>query len=159
MDVSYDAAPSSRLEVKDLVAETLLTIGELARRSGRRASAIRYYEQVGLLPEPTRVSGQRRYREHTVRTLAVIATAQRAGLTLDETKALLEAAPGDEAAIEELRIVATRKLPQLIEMIERAILVRRWLEAATRCQCPSLDECDLFTAPRLPPARLSKNPA
>ena len=135
------------------MAETLLTIGELARRTDRRASAIRYYEQVGLLPEPARVSGQRRYREDTVRTLTVIDTAQRAGLTLEETKALLDAAPGDEAAIEELRNVATRKLPQLIETIERSILVRRWLEAATRCECPSLDQCDLFAAPQLPTTR------
>jgi MerR family redox-sensitive transcriptional activator SoxR len=158
VDVSYDGAPSSRLEVKGLVTETLLTIGEIARRTGRRASAIRYYEQVGLLPEPVRVSGQRRYREGTVRALTVIDTAQRAGLTLEETKTLLDAAPGDEAAIEELRNVATRKLPQLVETIERSILVRRWLEAATRCECPSLEECDLFAAPRLPPARGPRQP-
>ena len=52
--------------------------------------------------------------------------------------------------IEELRNLATRKLPQLIGTIERSILVRRWLEAATRCECPSLDQCDLFAAPQLP---------
>jgi hypothetical protein len=49
--------------------------------------------------------------------------------------------------------VAKRKLPELTAMIERAILVQRWLEAAARCECPSLNECDLFVTPELPPAR------
>ena len=96
--------------------------------------------------EPVRVSGQRRYREESVRRLAVVDTAQRAGLSLDEIKALLLAAPGDEAAIDELRRIAGRKLPELTATIERAVLVKGWLEAASRCQCPSLDDCALFFA-------------
>jgi MerR family redox-sensitive transcriptional activator SoxR len=133
--------------------DDLLTIGELARQTGRRASAIRYYEEIGLLPEPTRVSGRRRYRDDAARTLAVIDTAQRAGLTLEEIKSLLRATPGDEAAIESLRQVAERKLPQLTAMIERAVLVQHWLEEATRCECPSLEECGLFATPELLPAQ------
>jgi MerR family redox-sensitive transcriptional activator SoxR len=66
-----------------------LTIGAVAERTGKRPSLIRYYEQVGLLPQPVRVSGRRRYGADTVRTLAVIDTGQRAGLTLDEIKTLL----------------------------------------------------------------------
>ena len=88
--------------------DQLLTIGELARRAGRRASSIRYYEQIGLLPEPGRVGGQRRYRPDSVRTLAVIDTAQRAGLSLDEIRALLGAARGSGGAVEELRLIAAR---------------------------------------------------
>jgi MerR family redox-sensitive transcriptional activator SoxR len=126
------------------VTDELLTIGELARRTGRRASAIRYYEEIGLLPEPLRVSGQRRYRPEALRAFAVIETGQRAGLSLDEIKALLQAEPDNGAAIEELRRIASRKLPELIELIERATLVRGWLEAASRCECPSLDDCGLF---------------
>jgi len=121
-----------------------LSIGELSRRTARAPSAIRYYEEIGLLPEPERISGRRRYPEETVRTLAVIDTAQRAGLTLDEIKLLLEAKPGDREAVEELKRVAERKLPQVDAMIERAVLVREWLDAAARCECPSLDECCLF---------------
>jgi len=71
----------------------LLAIGELAALAGKRPSAIRYYEQIGLLPPPARVAGQRRYHHHTVRTLAVIDTGQRAGLALDEIKLLLSASP------------------------------------------------------------------
>jgi MerR family transcriptional regulator, redox-sensitive transcriptional activator SoxR len=131
--------------------DDLLTIGELARRSGRRASAIRYYEEIGLLPEPIRRGGQRRYDPGAARNLAVIDACQRAGLALGEIRLLLAAAPGhDIGAVSELRLVAERKLPQLAAMIERAILVRQWLEAAARCECPSLDDCCLFEDAAIP---------
>ena len=121
-----------------------LSIGELARRAGRPASTIRYYESVGVLPEPERVSGRRRYAPEMTHRLAVIETAQRAGLSLDEITELLGATPGDAAAIERLRTIAERKLPEVEALIERAAVVRRWLEAASACECPSLDECALF---------------
>jgi MerR family transcriptional regulator, redox-sensitive transcriptional activator SoxR len=132
---------------------TLLTIGEVARRSGRTASSIRYYEEIGLLPAAVRVSGHRRYEPEAVRRLAIIGTAQRAGLTLDEVKVLLAAAPDDPASTERLRAVAERKLPELVTMIERAELVRGWLEDAARCECPTLDDCPLFDEPSRLPAR------
>ena len=59
-----------------------MRIGEVARRAGVRVSLIRYYEQIGLLGEPERVSGQRRFDETVLRRLAVIDVAQRAGLSL-----------------------------------------------------------------------------
>jgi MerR family redox-sensitive transcriptional activator SoxR len=124
-----------------------LSIGELSRRTARAPSAIRYYEEIGLLPKPERVSGRRRYPEDSVRTLTVIDTAQHAGLSLDEIKLLLEAEPGDRKAVEALRRVAEEKLPQVDAMIARATMVRRWLDAASRCECPSLDECCLFDGP------------
>jgi len=79
-----------------------------------------------------------------VRTLAVIDTAQRAGLTLDEIKMLLAASPGDPSAVDRLREVADRKLPEITALIERSKLVRSWLEDAARCECPNLDQCPLF---------------
>jgi MerR family redox-sensitive transcriptional activator SoxR len=124
----------------------LLTIGEVARRTGRRASALRYYEQIDLLPAAMRVGGRRHYPPDVIRILAVIDTAQRAGLTLDEIKALLHAGPGDHSAIEQLRAIAERKLPVLAAQIQRATIVHAWLEAASRCECPDLDECPLFDA-------------
>ena len=127
----------------------LLAIGELAGLAGKRPSLIRYYEQIGLLPQPVRVSGQRRYDTAAVRTLAVIDTAQRAGLTLEEIKALLAASPDDTSATERLRELANRKLPEIAAQIERTELVRRWLESAARCECPDLDECPLFEDPPL----------
>ena len=121
-----------------------MSIGELARRTARKPSSIRYYEEIGLLPEPVRVSGRRRYDESAVRTLAVGDTAQRAGLTLDEIRSLLRADAADTGVTDELRAIAERKLPEVTATIERAELVRQWLEAAARCECPSLDECCLF---------------
>jgi MerR family redox-sensitive transcriptional activator SoxR len=108
-----------------------LAIGEVARRSGRAASAIRYYESIGLLPRAARdASGRRRYPEEVVRTLAVIETAQRAGLALDEIKALV-------AGAEPLRVIAARKLPELEAQ-------RVWLEHAARCTCTVIRDCALF---------------
>ena len=105
----------------------LLTIGELATLAGKRPSSIRYYEQIGVLPQPARVSGQRRYDAGTVRTLAVIDTAQRAGLTLDEIRKLLSASPDDKSSTDKLREVAERKLPEIIALLKRAEMVRSWL--------------------------------
>ena len=121
-----------------------MSIGAVAALAGKRPSSIRYYEQIGLLPPATRVSGRRVYGPDTVRTLAVIETGQRAGLTLDEIRALLSASPADQAAIERLREVAARKLTEITALIERTEIVRDWLESAARCECPSLDECPLF---------------
>ncbi len=124
-----------------------LTIGAVAALAGKRPSSIRYYEQIGLLPPAARVSGRRVYGRDAVRTLAVIETGQRAGLTLDEIKALLSASPDDLAAIERLREVAARKLPEITALIERSQIVRGWLDSAGRCECPALNQCPLFDDP------------
>jgi MerR family transcriptional regulator, redox-sensitive transcriptional activator SoxR len=135
-----------------------LTIGEVARLAGKTTSAIRYYEQAGLLPAPVRAGGRRRYDLGTVRTLAVIETGQRAGLSLDEIRLLLAASPGDPAAVERLREVASRRLPEVVALIERSELVRDWLELAARCECPDLDRCPLFDEPALPGRNTGKHP-
>ena len=114
---------------------------------------IRYYEQIGLLPAAARVAGRRVYGPDTVRALAVIETGQRAGLTLEEISALLAASPDDAAAVDRLRQVAERRLPEITALIERSRLVREWLECAARCECPSLDQCSLFEDPALLPRR------
>jgi MerR family redox-sensitive transcriptional activator SoxR len=132
-------------------ASPSMSIGIVARQTGKRPSSIRYYEQIGLLPRPVRVGGRRRYGPDTVRTLAVIDTAQRAGLTLDEIKVLLSASWDGRAAAGRLRELADQKLPEIRAVIERSELVRGWLECAARCECPNLDECPLFDDPQLPP--------
>src|SRR5205814_9815280 len=104
-----------------------LPIGEVARLSGKAPSSIRYYEAVGLLKAPERVSGRRRYPRTVLRTLGVIETAQRAGLSLEEIHLLLQASPTNRAATERLRDVADQKLPALREAIEHAEVVRGWL--------------------------------
>ncbi len=69
----------------------MLTIGEVARRSGVAATTLRYYEQIGLLPAPIRLGGQRRYDEAVLSRLEVIALCKTAGFALDEIQRLLAA--------------------------------------------------------------------
>jgi MerR family transcriptional regulator, redox-sensitive transcriptional activator SoxR len=125
-----------------------MRIGEAARRAGVRVSLIRYYEEIGLLPEPERVSGQRRYDETVLRRLAVIDVAQRAGLSLEEIRELVH--HGSDPLSGRLREIAERRLPEIDALIARAERVRTWLEAATGCGCQSVDECALFDGDALP---------
>lgn len=121
-----------------------MTIGQLARRAGLNASAIRYYEAIGLLPEPDRESGQRRYPDDALRRLQVIEVAKRAGFTLDESRVLLAGDSGGDPAHAQLRELAERKLPEVDALIERAQAMRAWLSTATGCNCATLDVCSLF---------------
>jgi MerR family redox-sensitive transcriptional activator SoxR len=132
-----------------------LTIGKLADRFGLNTSAIRYYERVGVLPEPERESGQRRYGPDAVRRLEVLEVAKRAGFTLDETRVLLRSAAAGTPAFEALRDLAARKLPEVDALIARAQEMRSWLLTATDCSCTSLDVCALFGATRQDPAPLT----
>ena len=138
-------APSSRLEVKGAKwRKRRSRIGEVARRAGLRTSAIRYYESVGLLPEPPRESGQRRYGDDTLRRLQVIEVAKRAGFSLDEARVLLATGNGGPPAHAQLRELAERKLPEVDELIARAQAMRAWLLTARACECETLDVCGLF---------------
>jgi MerR family transcriptional regulator, redox-sensitive transcriptional activator SoxR len=128
-----------------------LTIGEVAERAGLKTSAIRYYESVGVLPEPARESGQRRYTVETVRRLQVIDVAKRAGFSLEEARVLLATRDGGTPAHEQLRDLAERKLPDVDALIARAEAMRDWLTTATGCACQTLDVCALFESDtRLP---------
>jgi MerR family redox-sensitive transcriptional activator SoxR len=113
-----------------------------------RKSLIRYYERIGLIPEAPRVSGQRRYGADVLRRLAVIDVAQRAGLSLDEIRDLLDL--GTDPLSPRLRALAERRLPEIEALIARAEQVRAWLRTATSCECRTIEECGLFDAPALP---------
>src|SRR5205823_6433689 len=114
-------AKEAMMRVKvDLMSNEFLRIGEVADSSGKAPSAIRYYESIGLLPEPVRVSGRRRYPPEVMQSLAVIDTAQRAGLALEDIRLLVRASTDDANAVEQLREVAERRLPALRESIARA---------------------------------------
>jgi MerR family transcriptional regulator, redox-sensitive transcriptional activator SoxR len=119
-----------------------LAIGEVAGQAGMSASRIRYYEARGLLPQPERVSGNRRYGPDVLRRLAIIDAAQRVGFGLEEIGDLL--ASRDELAHERLRELALAKLPELERLIERATSVRRLLEICSECDCESIDVCRMF---------------
>lgn len=124
--------------------EEMLTIGEVAKRVGLKTSAIRYYESVGVLPEPEREAGQRRYTAEVVRRLQVIDVAKRAGFSLDEARALLATGEEGTPAHAQLRELAERKLPDVEALIEQAQAMHRWLSTATGCHCETIDLCALF---------------
>lgn len=124
--------------------EATLRIGELAEKAGLSASAIRFYERRGLMPEPDRVAGQRRYGEAALRRLGAIEAGKRAGLSLAELGDLLSAAEAGVPVHERLRALAARKLPEAEARMERARAARDWLSAADRCGCETLDSCALF---------------
>jgi MerR family redox-sensitive transcriptional activator SoxR len=121
-----------------------MSIGELASRAGLNASAIRYYERNEILPEPERVSGQRRYTEDALGRLRIIDVAQHAGFSLEEIKVLLASTDAGVPAHEQLQELAARKLPDIDALIQRAQLVRSWLSTASGCGCDTLDVCGLF---------------
>jgi MerR family transcriptional regulator, redox-sensitive transcriptional activator SoxR len=88
-----------------------LSIGEVSAAAAVSASRIRYYESRGVLPEPARVSGKRRYSRDVLRRLAIIDAAQRVGFTLDEIADLLGSGGGPAHA--RLRTLARLKLPDV----------------------------------------------
>jgi MerR family redox-sensitive transcriptional activator SoxR len=141
---------------RDRMNDTM-RIGEVAHRARVRRSRIRYYEAEGLLPEPERESGQRRYDQSVLRRLAVIDIAQRAGLSLAEIRELVAA--GNEPLAGRLRELAERKLPEIDALIDRAERVQAWLRAATDCGCQTIDECGLFDDSVLPPRDAARSPA
>jgi MerR family redox-sensitive transcriptional activator SoxR len=118
-----------------------LTIGEVAGRAGVRASAIRYYEEAGLLEEPERVGGKRRYDEEVLRRLALIGSAKRAGFTLGEIRTLLHGFPAGTGAAQRWQALASEKLVEVDDAIAQLRVTRELLEEALRCECASLDEC------------------
>ena len=131
--------PSSTLEVK--LSERLLTIGELARRAGVATSALRYWEELGLLPAPDRISGQRRYPESAVARVGFILLQSDAGFTLSEQKALAASRLGARVQWRQLQ---RRKLAELDEQIADAQAAREAIEHALRCPHEDILDCPNF---------------
>jgi MerR family redox-sensitive transcriptional activator SoxR len=103
------------------VNDSTLTIGEVAKLVGVNASAIRYYESIGVLPEPDRDHGQRRYTGETVWRLQVIDIAKRAGFSLDDARQLLETENGGLLAHEQPHDLAERELPEVDALSDRGL--------------------------------------
>jgi MerR family redox-sensitive transcriptional activator SoxR len=118
-----------------------MTVGEVARRAGMRASAVRYYESVGLLPSPMRVSGQRRYDDSVLPTLTLIRTAQQAGLTIAEIYALFHQFPTETPPSERWQALAQQKIADLERVIARAQKMQQMLAAVLACECRTLEQC------------------
>jgi len=129
-----------------------LTIGEVARRAGVPASSIRYYERIGVLPEPERIGGQRRYDAAVLGKLGFIGIAQGAGFKLREIKALMSGIDDGDDMGEQMRVLSTAKLSEVDALLERTKAMKGWLEVAKECGCATPAECALFPAAGEEPA-------
>jgi MerR family redox-sensitive transcriptional activator SoxR len=118
-----------------------MTIGEVARRSGVRPSALRYYESVGVLPAPERVNGRRRYEGGVLEMLAVVRFARRAGFSIAEIRTFLHGFPEGTPPPERWRWLAHEKLPEVEALIERALGTKRSLERGLACECARIEDC------------------
>jgi MerR family transcriptional regulator, redox-sensitive transcriptional activator SoxR len=122
----------------------LLTIGEVARRSGVAASALRFYEQRGLISSERSGSGHRRYPRPVLRRIAFIVFAQRVGLSLDEIGEELAKLPANQAPKRDdwSRLSATwgGRIDERIAELER---LKAGLTECIGCGCLSLDRCQL----------------
>jgi MerR family redox-sensitive transcriptional activator SoxR len=118
-----------------------LSIGDVAARAGLRPSALRYYEQVGLLTPQIRVSGRRRYDSAVFDKFALIAYAKRVGFTITETRTLLSGFPVDVPASARWKQLAQRKQQELDAVIAKALEMRRSLQLVRTCSCRQLAQC------------------
>jgi DNA-binding transcriptional MerR regulator len=123
-----------------------LTIGEVARRAGVATSSIRYYERVGLLPEPGRLHGQRRYDSDVLGKLGFIGVAQGAGFKLREIRELIEGMDSADGMADQMRALSSQKLDEVEALLERTKAMKGWLEVAKECGCATPAECTLFAA-------------
>ncbi|OBH05133.1 helix-turn-helix domain-containing protein [Mycobacterium sp. E1747] len=115
-----------------------LTIGEVARRAGVAATTLRYYEQIGLVPPPGRLGGQRRYDDSVLARLEVIRLCKSAGFALEEIQLLFaDDAPGRPVS----RALAESKLAEIDAQMEALARARAVIEWGMRCTCPSIDAC------------------
>ena len=122
----------------------LLSISEVSRRSGVAASALRFYEDRGLIASERAGSGHRRYRRPVLRRVAFIVFAQRVGLTLDEIGVELAKLPGDRVPSRRdwsrLSRTWTTRIDDRIAELER---LKIGLTECIGCGCLSLDRCRL----------------
>jgi MerR family redox-sensitive transcriptional activator SoxR len=122
----------------------LLTIGEVARRSGVAASALRYYEDRGLIASERTGAAHRRYPRAVIRRVAFIVFAQRIGLTLEEINEELAKLPSDRVPkrADWARLSETWK-SRIDARIDELHRLRDSLTDCIGCGCLSLDRCQL----------------
>jgi MerR family redox-sensitive transcriptional activator SoxR len=122
--------------------DELLTIGEIAERSGVAASALRFYEERGLIQAERAPSGHRRYPRSVLRRVAFVVFAQRVGLTLEEIRTELERLPEGRAPNRRdwsrLSSSWSARIDARIAELER---LRAGLAECIGCGCLSLDRC------------------
>jgi len=123
-----------------VTAESLLTIGEVARRAGVRTSTLRYYDDEGLVVPSARVGGRRRYAAEAVEQLATIRFCRALGFTLGEIRVIL-AAPRGAAQKARWRGLVDSKIAELDAVVARAGAMAEVLRVSRDCDCIDVSEC------------------
>jgi MerR family redox-sensitive transcriptional activator SoxR len=118
-----------------------LAISDVARVFGLRTSAIRYYEQIGILPSPARKNGQRRYEKSVLFRLAVVQRARESGFTLDEIRELFFGFRSATRPPKRWHPLSERKIAELRTRMKRLKLMETLLKQMQACQCNALEEC------------------
>lgn len=107
----------------------MLTIGTLAKKTGTKVQTIRYYEQIGLMPEPGRTEGgQRRYSEAELDRLSFIRHSRQLGFSLDAIRELLDLSDNPNRSCEDADAIARRQLKQVEQRMERLKALRAELK-------------------------------
>jgi MerR family redox-sensitive transcriptional activator SoxR len=128
-----------------MAVSALLTIGDLARRTGLSVSAIRFYESRGLVSAVRTSGNQRRFLRSDIRRLSFALIAQRLGLTLGEIQAELATLPQGRAPTQaDWAAISTRVRAALEERIAMLERTRDLLDGCIGCGCLSLEKCALF---------------
>ena len=123
-------------------ADQLLTIGELTRRSGLAASALRFYEREGLISATRTSGGQRRYERAVLRRLAFIRAARSVGLSLDEVREAMNGLPSARTPTKaDWTAISRSWSKRLDEQIEALSALRDKLDSCIGCGCLSLARC------------------
>ena len=122
----------------------LLTIGELAARSGLTTSALRFYDSQGLITASRTAGNQRRYERSMLRRVSFVRSAQRVGLTLDEIKQALATLPDERTPTRaDWERLSRQWRDRLDERIRELEALRDKLASCIGCGCLSLDRCAL----------------
>ena len=124
-----------------MITYVALSISEVAKQMGIRSSAIRYYEQIGILPPAHRVSGQRRYDVTVLHRLIVIQRARPTGFTLGEIKELFFGFRAETPPSVRWEKLKNRKMIELDAMLEHIQTMRDLLDEQGKCRCKALEEC------------------
>ena len=119
------------------------SIGETAKKTGVRTSALRYYEEAGILPAPARTKGRRFYDSDAIRRIDVLRFAQQAGFTLDEIKTLFHGFGAETPLSARWQSLARAKLMELDLLSKRIKRMRRALELGLKCGCVRVEDCSL----------------
>ncbi|MGJ7548438.1 redox-sensitive transcriptional activator SoxR [Pseudomonas alloputida] len=127
-----------------IATEKLLSVGQLAARSGVAVTALHFYETKGLIQSTRNAGNQRRYPRAMLRRVAVIKMAQRLGIPLAEIASALAALPNDHTpTAEDWQRLSARWREDLNHRIDEMVRLRDQLDGCIGCGCMSLKECPL----------------